>query len=76
MLQGKGDALLPLALLGLGMFLSSGWPAILRNQIWSLTNLNNVTSGSTSAPAQTQYNPGTATVTNPRPTSIGNQKLD
>lgn len=46
-LQGKGDVILPLAVLGLVMFITSGWPAILHNTIWGLTNLNATTTSST-----------------------------
>ncbi len=73
-LQGKGDVILPLAVLGVVMFLTSGWPAILHNTIWGLSNLNATTTtvtpgtGASTMPTTTTVTPagpGTVTVTTP-----------
>lgn len=61
LLQGKGDVILPLAVLGVVMFITSGWPAILHDTIWSLANLNATT---------TTVTPGTAGSTQPTTTTV------
>lgn len=84
LMNGKGDVILPLGLLGVFMFLSSGWPAILRATIWGATNLNDTSTTSsnisnasaTGSATAANYNTGTAPILSPRDTSVGNQDLD